>query len=1586
MLSTCILTVSHSSIVLHIIEVECAKRGYKGLVRKLYREFMIMGFISFAILLATETDSFNSSEWYVSFHFAHVVILFIGITFLVQSGALVALIHFRKRTLLSYDNCTSEQLLVEYIDMHEDGGWRQWLFMNGPITISIPELREKMEFKILQEFFIRSYNLPFEFQFATYMCRVLKDYVIALVEVRPISWMSLAALIGINYLRIILIDPIFEARVCEKFPANVEHEGGSSSSHRFLSAVFMFSGTTTDDHSETTLEPGTTEYGHRVCNEYTLRYTFFCEWLIFFYLLGVLIASEIYLSRLIGKVLDREEMIEWIEEEEVAQEEARKRANTLAFDDIRVEEDPDDAPPDAVMATQRPFSAPMLESEKSVKFERRQLPPRPRTSTSSEANGSTDAIANSSGKGSSNGGSSKDPVTAMNESLSNMTPTERIATFRREATKRRSNSYDTGAGIGDGVTGVSSSGKYASLRDRSNSIRRSNSYDPTEVIPAPTTTNPATTMFKPFSPTAVFQAARRENSARDDGAIGIFSKPESSLVAEEQGHGTISTIGNRRNLYFRCMERIMHVELDFHKQEASDVRRGSVTGQEETRAKHATVFTKDMNTHVTPSPNTPLMAAVGRMRSTTFSGPQGALAFGTRGSIGSEPMSPAALGASMYLGGAAGVSGVAGAGNVAGDRSSVQLMSNLNHLQMKDLHRQYKLQQQGGAANGGMDGNTSLYVNANNSPGPSSPNSFYSSNNKSSKHSSLNLSSFYPGARSSTGSANNSPIKPGTTANPKQEFSMTNPARPALESTPSQSVARGAHIPVKTDEAQANMDAMNRRASKRLPIIDPQPEESAKADPPPRLGEIRQRGYSAQFFSLDEEQEIKAQNAQNTQNTDSEKNVNENQSIVSRMHMDEAYQTCLSVSSTIMTIAGKIAVRLFHSIMGYHIVHHHDHGLKPTEDIKELQKDFAAIFLFKNAELYYYCVEMALLVQCLYIALWATNLIVIAKDSYHPVLWEVALVVPLPLNFFILKSIIFTSCTLRSIVTLDQRIASQICEKAEDERNVNMRLRRIVRTALRKLNVPKNSWPAFVGEKFKLHASPSDQFMSQQQFKVFLHSIQVFLTDESLKNLFVVLDGDCDGKLIWYGGLFPIIFPEHVKQTVQIKKSRGHGHGGKSSKRRSSKNSSGSGGEGNSGKNIAREKSSSSKKTKKGSSDKKDDENGQDEDVSEVEGEGGEFCEESEGVITYEYVLPDGTTRPARKRTSVLNSLRDSIVGSTFISMISGSAKSDIGTVLSSVDRDSSSSPSSSVAGSGSIAGGDSFRSMTPSGSLKSSESAVHAFNSEEGIEMKSAPPQRPSLVGKLFPMLSASQAIVEGQEGEEDGSVNSPKNQSSIVEGESTKGKGKGQAKLRFADDVKDEKVTSVGTSTINRHGSKQSIGSSNGSEGDLSILTTSTMGSDDLRGISEDDDELAGEGVAMDEDDDEVEDFDSQESNYSENSYVSDDDDDIDATQHAEDDEGVENRDGSESFKATNHQEIKVGGLKKLITDALSPMSMAVSSTSEPDSSVDRSQLYSPISTSEESKHPTANNADDDDGGVIQVPRQSSYFTRNAKNFVDV
>jgi hypothetical protein len=53
---------------------------------------------------------------------------------------------------------------------------------------------------------------------------LLKNFVISLIEVRPISWLLIAFLVVLNFLRVVVIDPIFEYAVCDKFPSHFHYK------------------------------------------------------------------------------------------------------------------------------------------------------------------------------------------------------------------------------------------------------------------------------------------------------------------------------------------------------------------------------------------------------------------------------------------------------------------------------------------------------------------------------------------------------------------------------------------------------------------------------------------------------------------------------------------------------------------------------------------------------------------------------------------------------------------------------------------------------------------------------------------------------------------------------------------------------------------------------------------------------------------------------------------------------------------------------------------------------------------------------------------------------------------------------------------------------------------------------------------------------------------------------------------------------------------------------------------------------------------------------------------------------------------
>lgn len=135
---------------LHSLEAYCEKNGFKGLLQKLIREFMMMGLLSFSTYIATSAFYFSKeNQWLVSFDFAHMVVFFVAITFIGQAVCLVGLVNSRSKVLLKYSAVSCEQLMSEYDEMESEAGWRWRLYHYGPLSLPFPGLRSKIQYKII---------------------------------------------------------------------------------------------------------------------------------------------------------------------------------------------------------------------------------------------------------------------------------------------------------------------------------------------------------------------------------------------------------------------------------------------------------------------------------------------------------------------------------------------------------------------------------------------------------------------------------------------------------------------------------------------------------------------------------------------------------------------------------------------------------------------------------------------------------------------------------------------------------------------------------------------------------------------------------------------------------------------------------------------------------------------------------------------------------------------------------------------------------------------------------------------------------------------------------------------------------------------------------------------------------------------------------------------------------------------------------------------------------------------------------------------------------------------------------------------
>ncbi|KAJ1396111.1 hypothetical protein B484DRAFT_472379 [Ochromonadaceae sp. CCMP2298] len=102
-----------------------------------------------------------------------------------------------------------------------------------------------------------------------------------------------------------------------------------------------------------------------------------------------------------------------------------------------------------------------------------------------------------------------------------------------------------------------------------------------------------------------------------------------------------------------------------------------------------------------------------------------------------------------------------------------------------------------------------------------------------------------------------------------------------------------------------------------------------------------------------------------------------------------------------------------------------------------------------------------------------------------------------------------------------------------DERNVTERLRKVIRSTLAGLNLDKAQWPVFLREQFNIFKK-GDRGICEKELRLFLRSLQIFLTDQSFSRIFRVIDFDRDGRILW-GDLEAIVFPELAEQASTVR-------------------------------------------------------------------------------------------------------------------------------------------------------------------------------------------------------------------------------------------------------------------------------------------------------------------------------------------------------------------------------------------------------------------------------------------------------------------
>ena len=855
--------------------------------------------------------------------------------------------------LLRHDNDTSEDLLGEYIDFQKKHAFWKFVFNYGPVSIPIPELREKIEFKIIQEFFIRSYSLPEEFKFANYTCLVLKEYIIGLVEVRPISWLFLSTCVALNYGKIAIIDPKYQYALCRSY-----------------------------------LERQEKTYESQACPEYLLRYVLLCSALMALYFFFVFIASEIYIRRLIDKILDVEEVLQLIEAEENIEEtnlvhqNKDGTASTVPGDtdleNSHTVDVADQLQNNKVVHHRRHLYFKCLERIMEIELEFHQNSARRESSHPVDVNHPESA--NASKPNSSRFFFAK----ALLSQLSLSAPHPPSSSPSLNDSARLGNLPDT-ASIDDEEKSRNSA--------RRNSINRSRLANSQVYRDSLIRMQTRGINFEDSVEDKQDSISVSESESPQDGTAQNFprSRNNSYVSTETAHHDTIAALLGQNN----SMQSVEEIKMVLQK-------------QVQERQKHLSIR------------------------------PTGREADAVSGSD-----------------------------------------ANLNGKEETSINPSAASYQRCG----GDDNDPDSYLKEASSSNTNQPPDRH--------HVSFDVK------------AERTDIKHNFRHSLKWKKHL-------FSSSPTSS--KGA------------VKDRNHVSAANDPSADQEPDTDS-IDRKSRKSHRIKRAYSLEYFDM--HQSLEQYQEQSRKKKESENSCSA--ACFQRMTMKRG-EDFMSFSQSLWFAGRWLLLRVLEILLSSK-----EESEELAGDIRSTEDAYNKIFLFHSPTLYYLIVELALLLQCVYIALWATNFVVIVTISDHPILWQFLLLLPLPLNFFVLKQIIFTSSMLKAVVRLDKGIANKICEEAVDVRNVTQRLRKAVRRNLISQHPNAHERSIFVKKKFEYFCGRNDarKRVDTKRFLEFLHSLKLFLTDESVSKIFSIIDFDNDGWISW-NDLHPILFPELQKRKLTI--------------------------------------------------------------------------------------------------------------------------------------------------------------------------------------------------------------------------------------------------------------------------------------------------------------------------------------------------------------------------------------------------------------------------------------------------------------------
>jgi hypothetical protein len=180
-------------------------RLYTHMIQMIYKELMLMGLVTFCVIMYEAAPEGGVSEteetWLSAIDFSHVFLFFVTFFFVMHAFYLMIMSVW---SASGYRSMFTEKTidLLAVLEKVQANAWESFLFSISQLPVS--SVRNRVEFSLLHSLFCKTYLLPLDFDFPYYLSGCFDRFALRTINRSMSTWIVLLAVVLLNFIRIAL--------------------------------------------------------------------------------------------------------------------------------------------------------------------------------------------------------------------------------------------------------------------------------------------------------------------------------------------------------------------------------------------------------------------------------------------------------------------------------------------------------------------------------------------------------------------------------------------------------------------------------------------------------------------------------------------------------------------------------------------------------------------------------------------------------------------------------------------------------------------------------------------------------------------------------------------------------------------------------------------------------------------------------------------------------------------------------------------------------------------------------------------------------------------------------------------------------------------------------------------------------------------------------------------------------------------------------------------------------------------------------------------------------------------------------------